>query len=76
MARLDLAYYFQFMRLSIDLTELQKEHLEDLAARLRVAPESLAAAALRDLLTRREADFDAAATRVLEKNAELYRRLA
>jgi|SRR4029079_562480 len=31
MARLDLARELQFMRLSIDLTELQKEHLEDLA---------------------------------------------
>ena len=64
------------MRLSIDLTDLQKEHLEDLAARLRVAPEILAAAALRDLLARREADFETAANRVLEKNTELYRRLA
>ena len=67
---------FADMRLSVDLTEMQKQHLDDLAARLHVAPETLAAAALRDLLAQREADFEAAAARVLEKNAELYRRLA
>lgn len=64
------------MRLSVDLTETQQQDLAALAARLRVSPEMLAAAALRDLLARREADFEAAATRVLAKNAELYRRLA
>jgi predicted transcriptional regulator len=64
------------MRLSVDLTDTQKQHLDDLAGRLQVAPEILAAAALRDLLARRESDFEAAAARVLEKNAELYRRLA
>jgi len=36
----------------------------------------LAAAAVRDLLARQSADFDVAAQRVLEKNQELYRRLA
>ena len=38
--------------------------------------EALMAAALRDLLARREAAFEAAAQHVVEKNAELYRRLA
>jgi predicted transcriptional regulator len=64
------------MRLSVDLTDTQQQHLADLAGRLQVSPETLAAAALRDLLDRRDADFETAATRVLEKNAELYRRLA
>jgi predicted transcriptional regulator len=64
------------MRLSIDITDVQRRHLDDLAERLHVSAEALAAAALHDLLARREADFEAAATRVLEKNAELYRRLA
>jgi hypothetical protein len=36
----------------------------------------LAAAAVRDLLTQPAADFEDAATRVLTKNRELYRRLA
>jgi hypothetical protein len=41
-----------------------------------VSAEDLAAAALRDLLAQREADFQTAAGRVLAKNRELYRRLA
>ena len=64
------------MRLSIDLTPAEEAQLAALAARLNVPAEVLAAAALRDLLERREADFQAAAARVLADNAELYRRLA
>ena len=64
------------MRLSVDLTSKQEQQLAAIAARLNVAPEILAAAALRDLLDRREDEFEAAAARVLEKNRELYRRLA
>ena len=64
------------MRLSVDLTETQQQDLAALAARLRVSPEMLAAAALRDLLARREADFEAATARVMAKNAVSYRRLA
>ena len=64
------------MRLSVDLTPAQEAQLAAVAARLNVSAEALAAAALRDLLERREADFQAAAERVLGENAELYRRLA
>ena len=64
------------MRLSVELTPLQEQQLAAIAARLNVAPEILAAAALRDLLDRREDEFEAAAAHVLEKNRELYRRLA
>lgn len=64
------------MRLSVELTDAQQRHLIDLAGRLQVSPEMLASAALRDLFAQREADFEAAAKRVLDKNAELYRRLA
>jgi predicted transcriptional regulator len=64
------------VRLSVDLTPAQEQQLAAIAARLNVAPEILAAAALRDLLDRREDEFEAAAARVLEKNRELYRRLA
>ena len=64
------------MRLSVELTPKQEQQLAAIAARLNVAPEVLAAAALRDLLDRREDEFEAAAVRVLEKNRELYRRLA
>ena len=40
------------------------------------SPEDLARAAVADLLTTRDGDFEAAAKRVLQKNQELYRRLA
>jgi hypothetical protein len=50
--------------------------LAEEARRLNVRIEELATAALQDLLAQREADFRDAATRVLEKNRELYRRLA
>lgn len=63
------------MRLSVELTPRQEQQLAAIAARLNVAPEVLAAAALRDLLDRREDEFEAAAAPVLEKNRELYRRL-
>ena len=64
------------MRLSVDLPPALEAQLAAVAARLNVSAEDLAAAALRDLLTAREADFEAAADRVLVKNRELYRRLA
>jgi hypothetical protein len=64
------------MQLSIELTGAQEAQLAAIARRLNVPAEALAAAALRDLLERREADFEAAAERVLAKNEELYRRLA
>jgi hypothetical protein len=64
------------MRLSVELTGALEAQLAAVAARLNVSAEELAAAALRDLLTVPEPDFQEAAARVLEKNRELYRRLA
>jgi hypothetical protein len=64
------------MRLSLEITEAQQGQLNAIAQRLNVPVDELAAAALRDLLDRRETEFEAAAQRVVKKNAELYRRLA
>ena len=64
------------MKLSIDLSEGQVERLRDEARRRGVEPEQLALAAVADLLASQGEDFDTAAKYVLEKNAELYRRLA
>jgi hypothetical protein len=64
------------MRLSFDLTGPQEQALAEAATRLRVRPEDLAAAAVRDLVAQAGPEFDQVARRVLEKNAELYRRLA
>ena len=69
-------HYLAAMRLAIDLTELQADRLRQEAARLGVAPEELARAAVADLLTAQREDFREAAEHVLRKNEELYRRLA
>ena len=54
----------------------QADKLREEAERLGLAPEDLARAALADLLGTRDAAFRAAADRILQKNQELYRRLA
>ena len=64
------------MRISVEVTGTQEEQLAEFARRLNVAPDALALAALRDLLAQREPDFLTAATRVLEKNRDLYKRLS
>lgn len=64
------------MRLSLELSASLEAQLSSVAARLNVTAEELATAFLRDLLREPTADFEAAATRVLSTNRELYRRLA
>ena len=61
---------------TIPLTEIQWKKLQEKARRLRVAPEVLLMATLEDLLTRPEEDFRKTVEYVVQKNAELYRRLA
>ena len=63
------------MVLAIDLGEAEVQRLREAAARLGVAPEELARALVADQLAKPHADFEAAASFVLDKNAELYRRL-
>lgn len=64
------------MTVQLELDEQQARQLEEAARRLNVTPHELAKAAVADLLARPEDDFATAAQRVLEKNAELYDRLA
>jgi hypothetical protein len=64
------------MKVSIDLSPADADRLRSEAGRLGVSPERLAHAAVSDLLARERDEFDAAARRILEKNRELYRRLA
>lgn len=63
------------MKLTIDLSPAQAERLREEAARLGLAPEELAHAAIADLLATPDREFAGAADRVLRKNEELYRRL-
>ena len=64
------------MKLAFELPPAQADRLRQEAARLGVAPDELAKAALADLLAAHDDEFEATARRVLEKNRELYRRLA
>ena len=64
------------MTISIKLPGDAERRLGEAAKRLNVRIEDLAAAAVRDLVEPSGEDFETAAQRVLEKNRDLYRRLA
>jgi cell division protein ZapA (FtsZ GTPase activity inhibitor) len=63
------------VKLTVEVTGDQEKQLADVARRLNVPADQLAAALVRDLLSQREADFSETAARVLERNRELYQRL-
>jgi len=62
--------------LTIPISDEVSQRLKELAGREGVSSEDLARAGLEDWLTRSRTDFLEAARYVLEKNRELYRRLA
>ncbi len=64
------------MTLNLELDDQQIQRLQDAARRLKVSVNDLAKAAINDLLSKPDQDFERAAKHVLEKNAELYKRLA
>jgi len=64
------------MKLAIDLGPSQMKKLRDEASRLGVPLEELARATVSDLLNVPSDDFERAASKVLEKNKELYERLS
>ena len=64
------------MKITLDVPATIESQLEHIAARLSVSVSELAEAAVRDLIGRPADDFERAASKVLEKNRELYRRLA
>jgi predicted transcriptional regulator len=61
---------------TIALPEEQAHRLRELARGAGVSPEQLLRAGVEEWLTRPGRDFTEAAAYVLEKNRELYRRLA
>jgi len=63
------------MTLSVKLPTDAERRLAEIAKRLNVPLDELAAAAIRDLVAEPSEEFERAARRVLEKNRELYRRL-
>lgn len=64
------------MAISLNLPPEAERRLAEVAKRLNVPLNDLASAAVRDLVAQPAQDFEAVAKRVLEKNRELYRRLA
>jgi predicted transcriptional regulator len=62
--------------ITISLPDDRLQKLKDIAAQFSVAPEELVRVSIEELLTRPEEDFRRALEYVLNKNAELYRRLA
>ncbi len=62
--------------LTIAIPDERLRQLEEAAARLGISPEDLVRVSIEDLLAGSDEKFKNAADRVLEKNAELYRRLA
>jgi hypothetical protein len=64
------------MNFAIELPPAQADRLRAEAKRLGLSPEDLARAALTDLLSTPDAEFQDVARRVLTKNQDLYKRLA
>lgn len=64
------------MTISLNLTTDAERRLAEVAKRLNIPLNDLAAAAVRDLVAQPAAGFEQVAQRILEKNRELYRRLA
>ncbi len=62
--------------ITITLPEERLAKLREIAARLNVTPEDLARVSIEELLTRPDETFKQAAEYVLQKNSDLYRRLA
>lgn len=63
------------MKLAIELSEAQERRLAEIAGRLNIPPQKLAEAAIRELVSVPEADFDQVASRLVKKNRALYERL-
>ena len=61
--------------ISITLSEEHLAKLREIATRYNVKLEDLARVSIEELLTRPDESFQQAADYILQKNAELYRRL-
>ena len=62
--------------ITINISEEQLQKLQELAQKLGMSTEEFLSASLEDLLNYRQGEFTQAASYVMRKNAELYRRLA
>lgn len=62
--------------LTISLSDAEMHRLENLSEREGLTVEQVVRLCVRDLIAQPDDAFRSAAKRVMEKNAELYRRLA
>ena len=62
--------------ITVTLSDDRLTKLKEIAARFNIAPEDLVRVSIDELLTRPEETFQQAAQYVLDKNSDLYRRLA
>ena len=63
-------------KVEISLSEQTASRLEEAAQKLGVTPEEFLRISLEEKLARLDRDFQSAAEYVLDKNKELYKRLA
>ena len=75
-ARYSICYEVKVKEVTVLLKEEEFEKLRGLASDLGLAPEELARLGLEDLLAQPEESVRKAIAFVLEKNRDLYRRLA
>jgi len=63
-------------RITVTIPDDRLSKLQEIAARFQITPEDLIRVSIDELLARPEENFRQAAEYVLNKNSELYRRLA
>ena len=71
-----ICYHRRVTTISVELSLQEEQRLRERARELNVAPEELAAAVLKDGLATSDPDFNTILAAVLDKNRELYQRLA
>lgn len=64
------------MDMTLSISEDRFTKLKEVAKHLNITPEDLVRVSIDELLSRPDEDFKNAVDYVLNKNAELYRRLA
>lgn len=62
--------------ITVGLSDESMRKLKELSERFNIAPEDLARVSIEELLNEPEDEFVEAARHILEKNKELYKRLA
>ena len=63
------------MNIAVDLSDEQERRLAEIASRLNIPAESLAGAAIRELVDTGDGELEQVMDRLIQKNRELYERL-